>query len=386
MTGRRFTAVVGPALASTLLGQADPIHEAARRGDQLAISRIVSARPEALEARDAKQGNTPLHWAARQGHYDVARILLKKGANPNSRTRDGYTPLRDAAFRGNTRIVQLLLDFGARPDSADNRGATPLHWAGHAGQMEAAALLLQSHASVTREDAFGTTPIEWAREAGQFPCAKMMEKALWQPLKKAMATDDRAALATLLKRYPRTANLEIEHDEDCTYPASRPIYHAKNTAQLEMLLNAGADPLAKIQPDEPGSYIQTSLHTMKAEFLEIVLQTQVDVDSVGELGITPLAQAVWHHDLPRMQVLLKHGANPRKANQNGNTPLHVLADETGRFPGRENLDPRQHVELARTLIEAGANPAQRNTQGLTALELAKKHGHKAVASYLEQIT
>lgn len=38
-------------------------------------------------------GNTPLHFACSGGHYQLAKLLLSLGANPNAQSCDGYTPL-----------------------------------------------------------------------------------------------------------------------------------------------------------------------------------------------------------------------------------------------------------------------------------------------------
>ena len=35
---------------------------------------------------DMQYQATPLHWASREGHYDVTQLLLEKGAELNART------------------------------------------------------------------------------------------------------------------------------------------------------------------------------------------------------------------------------------------------------------------------------------------------------------
>ena len=124
---------------------------------------------------------------------------------------------------------------------------------------------------------------------------------------------------------------------------------------------------------------------MRAELLERVLEGGVDPDVVGEAGITPLSHAVWTHNLEQAEVLLKHGANPNLASLNGNTTLHILADETGRFLSRRAITPERHLELARALVRAGVDVKARNSQGLTAQELAVKNGHVEVATYLRGV-
>ncbi|XP_049320598.1 caskin-2 isoform X1 [Astyanax mexicanus] len=55
--------------------------------------------------------NTPLHLAARNGHKDIIRLLLKSGIDINRTTKAG-TALHEAALYGKTEVVKLLLDAG----------------------------------------------------------------------------------------------------------------------------------------------------------------------------------------------------------------------------------------------------------------------------------
>ncbi|XP_043955648.1 caskin-2-like isoform X1 [Gambusia affinis] len=54
---------------------------------------------------------TPLHLAARNGHKDVIRLLLKAGIDINKTSKSG-TALHEAALYGKTEAVRLLLDAG----------------------------------------------------------------------------------------------------------------------------------------------------------------------------------------------------------------------------------------------------------------------------------
>uniref|UniRef100_A0A3P8YML0 CASK interacting protein 2 n=1 Tax=Esox lucius TaxID=8010 RepID=A0A3P8YML0_ESOLU len=55
--------------------------------------------------------NTPLHLAARNGHKDIIRLLLKAGIDINRATKAG-TALHEAALYGKTEVVKQLLDAG----------------------------------------------------------------------------------------------------------------------------------------------------------------------------------------------------------------------------------------------------------------------------------
>ncbi|MEQ8788181.1 MAG: ankyrin repeat domain-containing protein [Pirellulaceae bacterium] len=77
-------------------------------------------------------GATALYMAADRTKTSIARILLKFGANPNSRTKvyiDGpgkTTPLHVAS--NSAEMMQVLLDHGADPTARDSEGRTPADW------------------------------------------------------------------------------------------------------------------------------------------------------------------------------------------------------------------------------------------------------------------
>uniref|UniRef100_A0A674F434 Caskin-2 n=1 Tax=Salmo trutta TaxID=8032 RepID=A0A674F434_SALTR len=66
---------------------------------------------EGLDGLDNASSNTPLHLAARNGHKDIIRVLLKAGIDINRSTKAG-TCLHEAALYGKTEVVCLLLEAG----------------------------------------------------------------------------------------------------------------------------------------------------------------------------------------------------------------------------------------------------------------------------------
>ncbi|PSN59252.1 hypothetical protein BS50DRAFT_475913, partial [Corynespora cassiicola Philippines] len=51
--------------------------------------------------------------AAANGHVEMAKLLLDKGANVNAEGGEYGNALQEASDRGHKEIVQLLLDKGA---------------------------------------------------------------------------------------------------------------------------------------------------------------------------------------------------------------------------------------------------------------------------------
>lgn len=69
-------------------------------------------------------GWTPLHEATNHGHYHLAQLLIKHGANVNATGLDDVTPLHDAASFGNQKLVKMLIDKGADPLFKNKKGKT----------------------------------------------------------------------------------------------------------------------------------------------------------------------------------------------------------------------------------------------------------------------
>ena len=80
----------------------------------------------------------PTFLDARRGCFDVAALLLSRGADPNAPTRDGRTPLHLAFGADHRELVELLLARGADPRQADCSGVAAE--AGHHARPPAVAV------------------------------------------------------------------------------------------------------------------------------------------------------------------------------------------------------------------------------------------------------
>src|SRR5207237_5227662 len=119
------------------------------------VVRILIEAKADLRAH-TKNGFTALHFAAREGDIESARLLLAASVDINIRSQpglpptsgdseqgglqplagrraasatssDGATPLLVATMRAQVPLALFLLDHGADPNVAD-AGLTPLHW------------------------------------------------------------------------------------------------------------------------------------------------------------------------------------------------------------------------------------------------------------------
>ena len=86
---------------------------------------------------------TALHVAAHCGHVRVAKLLLDRKGDPNSRALNGFTPLHIACKKNRIKVVELLLKYGASIEATTESGLTPLHVASFMGCMNIVIFLIQ---------------------------------------------------------------------------------------------------------------------------------------------------------------------------------------------------------------------------------------------------
>lgn len=150
---------------------------AAYYGDVTAIKYLL-LRGESI---DSLGENFGLHQAAFHGHWQLCQYLVEQGAAVNFQLPDtGETPLHSALCKANrpvyNKIVELLLKYGADPNSRTlrrkgtgsfmrdvyTREETPLHRAAAYGDEQTIQLLLNAGADKTLKDMNGDTPLTWA--------------------------------------------------------------------------------------------------------------------------------------------------------------------------------------------------------------------------------
>lgn len=134
--------------------QTTPLHFAASTGDETAVKELLrrNSEPEVLGAR-ARNGATPLHYAAGLGHAKIAEMLLDAGARADARSKNGGTALHAAAVGGHLRVVRLLGLRGASVAAKDEDGMTPFMLATARGHQIIARLLSTFEQAI--EDAQG---------------------------------------------------------------------------------------------------------------------------------------------------------------------------------------------------------------------------------------
>ncbi|XP_046984023.1 BTB/POZ and MATH domain-containing protein 3-like [Schistocerca americana] len=103
--------------------------------------RALIAAGADVEARGVPWGWTALHWAARRGDVEAARLLVGAGAAVDARDDNGWTPLHVAALSGRAEVAAALLVAGADRGATTRRGETALDLARESGYRRLVEML-----------------------------------------------------------------------------------------------------------------------------------------------------------------------------------------------------------------------------------------------------
>jgi ankyrin repeat protein len=229
-------------------------------------------------------------------------------------------------------------------------GLTPLVFAAREGDMESAKTLLDAGAQINLQTEYGWTPLltainnrnyrlaAYLLEKGADP--KIANKGGWTPL------------------YLAVDNRNIEGGD---YPV--PKGDMDHLEIIRMLLEKGANPNTKVKDNT----LTRTIFTMQWFF---------------EDGATPFIRAAQSSDTELMQLLLKHGADPKAATANGDNALTACAG-IGWVEGvTYERSAKSNLEAIRMLLDLGLDPNLPNNEGRTPLMGAAMKGRTDVITLL----
>jgi len=147
-----YGASANSAIQPTVLhGYGQAIHALFRRGARMSLPvaaalGLIEDFRRLLPAAGLEARHLALATASQHGQVQMVRELLDAGEDPNRYHPPGghshCTPLHQAALEGNFELAQLLIDRGARLDMRDILfHGTPAEWAAHVGRKDMEAFL-----------------------------------------------------------------------------------------------------------------------------------------------------------------------------------------------------------------------------------------------------
>ncbi|CAB0044213.1 unnamed protein product [Trichogramma brassicae] len=262
--------------------------------------------PVQTDVRD-KMGNTPLHLAMSHVCENLTRLLLNYGADPHSVNAEGSTPLHiiykipyeeENILRLTTTFFEICNDKHqtVQVDARDNFGQTPLHCALEYYRMNSIELLLRYGASPNSADFDFVGKVAQFLVLGQDPNC--------HPQKPNTSSADPPLRLALRTGSERIAQLLLKSGADTNLPDDG----AETPMHIVCNLDFGCGDLAEI-------LYKTSVEKNKP----------IEVNARDESGRTPLHYALKQERVKEVGFLLSHGADPNIADDEEETPLHVIA-------------------------------------------------------------
>jgi ankyrin repeat protein len=365
-----------------------PLMTCASTGSRDAVAMLI-ARGADVNATEPVQHQTALMWAVAEHHPDVVRTLVEHTANIRARTRKGFTALHFAAREGEIESARLLLAAGvdvnirSQPDAAEkgaakeggpsydatiSAGSTPLLVATVRSQVPFALFLLEHGADPNVEDA-GFTPLNWAAgtwEAGEAnpvfgftdPMSGIPDRAAKVQLVKALLAHGANPNMKASRRPPGFAGGYSD------VIGASPFLLAAAAADIEMmrlLLAAGADPT---QPTRSNTTPLMAAAGVNRRLGESPVTEQQAIDAVrflmalgndvravaanGENALFGPAYRGWNR---LVQLLVDNGADVNRVSKAGITPWLAASGLGDRLGG-----VLYNKETAALLVKLGADP------------------------------
>jgi len=387
---------------------------AARNGDIRIVRLLVENGADVNNAwyKDRKTG-TPLKFAAEHGHFDIVQYLMEKGSHINNPISGRCGPLIDASHNGHFKIVNELVRAGANVHSTTADGTAPLTFIAGFGPKHAIKpnqveiigclqTLIDAGADVNSTDKLGKNPLTAAIIAMNADTVRFLLDNGSDPNQAAdlltpnqivrspsclealiaaginQSPFNRLITPALLDRADASAELLASH-----LPESIKETHLKG---IQLVKAASIDDPEKFHDAiKPfiGSEIMGLYGTIlmarvlwhvrgQREKIDMLLNAGVDINR--DLGShTPLILATRKNDFKLIEALINAGADPNIGYHGTASPL-MIAYGADRLFDERSLPAKRFSEyvdnLAKLLIEAGADIDAQGTYGWTALMCA----------------
>jgi len=364
-----FTGAVTALGLSALLhaaGGAGSLVDAAMQGNHDVVKSMLKQGADVNTSQG--DGMTALHWAAQKGDLELARTLLYAGANVRATTRvGGYTPLLIASKSGSATVVEALLGAGADPNGATTNGATPLMLAAQGGSAAVVNALLERKADVNaKEKVKGETALMIASAYGRADVVRAL-------------TARGADVSVTTKVQDMAAFNKEESERLAQFQAQQAAANGGRGQAPEG--RRGFNPNAKPGIDRQYNYTElvgfwggmSAIHFAAREgqlaAVKALVEAHADKNqlTVGD-NSSPMLVATINGHFDVAKYLVDQGANPNLAEHNGVTPLYAALNvqwaAKALYPQPRAQEQQQlsYLDFMKALLDKGADPNVRLTK------------------------
>lgn len=152
-----------------------PLHLSAKNGHLNTVELLLQSFDIRNQVNNA--GQTALYLAAENGHEDCVLALLEADCNPNILTTSKCSALHPVSERGDESLLQVLIETSTLIDVQDQYLQSPLHLAVKNCHVAVIYQLLKAGANVNLTDQRSQTALHLVAELGRPDLVEMLLKA-----------------------------------------------------------------------------------------------------------------------------------------------------------------------------------------------------------------
>jgi ankyrin repeat protein len=395
-----------PAVKYVDLGSREtPLWYAAQQGHEAALQALLEHGATTIWYGGDVRHLPVIHLFAESGNEMAARVCLDYGVNLMAVGNKQQTPLHLAAAGGHDAVLQLLLGAGADCEVQDSYQETALMKAARRGYSTVVRTLLDYGAEVSANNCDGASALMLAAEARHEHVMSTLlgRGALFDGATSLCLAASQGDEAEVMLKLDSGVPVNAKSFENMTalYCAAR----EGHNAVVQALVARGADINAIAAACElaGGKKIMHAITSRFGQdkrfgrFVQLCCGLGADINTVDNRGRPALHAALQRS---AVQALLGHGADVNAVDGVGRTALHsavqcsaaqVLLDHGAKFDAADGVGATSphtaassgHYEVAKLLIDHGALVDARNSKGETPLNLlAKRHPSKSTATLL----
>ena len=287
-----------------------PVHYATTHGLIKSVQFLFSiCNKQYLFCLRDKEQNNLVHLAAKKGHARLLHWLINQYGSMALLAKGctGFCALHYAAREGHLECVRLLLKFNQRRLlDCDDKGNTPVHWAAWAGNLDVLGYMVEQDGPsvLLMSGAYGCNPLQLAIQMNHMDC-----------------------VSYIIQTCPASIKLQDKRGQNALHQAAK-----TGNTQIFNYLITRADTEDIHAQDE--NYGNTALHLAvnrgHEEIVEVLLNVSdriLDIKNNAPRTAAHLAAISGH--LPVLKQIVRRKMNTIfEPDNNGFTPLHFALDNS----------------------------------------------------------
>jgi ankyrin repeat protein len=355
------------------------LFEAAQSGSQATVRELLDIQRISVDACD-QDGNTALHFAAANGHEQVAEDLIMRRCLIDFPSHYGWTALMQAASYAHIPVVKLLLQHKANPNLPNSLGCTALVAASRAGHASVVHALL-AHGALPHHESWPISALSVAAQHGHESVVRLLLDKGCDVNYKAKDTGWTPLMLAALNGWLPVVKILVSHGADAN------ILNTGDLTAMDVAAARGHDAVEAFLEQRTKVMSKTAWSkTLRMDIFEAAKRgdydtvkhlldgDQVDANRQDDDGATCLMFAAMRGHAAVVELLAERGANIDAQDAISGWTALMQATYYG------------HKAVSRLLIDHGANVNIQAKNGCTAFDIASIIGDTEVVRLLAAVS